>query len=169
MEHVTVGGQILISPNVYNKVKSTVQIRGKVEAEFKGIKRPVILYDVKGMAGAYGISISDKSDDSLMNMEPPLPIRCFVISKKVVSDEAMRGHITHLGRGSARIVLDNEIKSHSNLKVLMVSQKVDVPLEAYAKVLAIDNSDVGSNSTHAWIEFTWLPEDVKDFFKKERG
>lgn len=167
IESYTVGGQILISSNVYSKVKSTVQIQGNVEADFKGIKCTVTLYDVKGLAGAYGISLSDRSDDPLVDMNPPLPIRYFVMSKKVVSDEVMKGNITHLGRGSARIILDNEIKNYSNLKILIVSQDVDMPLEAYAKVLAIDNSDVNSNKTYARIEFTWLSEEVKAFLKKE--
>lgn len=52
IESYTVGGQILISPNIYEKVRSTVRVRGTMDVQLKGVDRSLTVYDVIGIEGA---------------------------------------------------------------------------------------------------------------------
>ena len=53
IETYTVGGQILISPNLYDRVRGLVQVRGTREVHVKGIDHPVTVYDITGLEGTY--------------------------------------------------------------------------------------------------------------------
>ena len=57
IESCTKGGQLLISPTTYQKVKSFVHIRNNMKREFKGIKDPMTIYDVDGIEGKYQLSL----------------------------------------------------------------------------------------------------------------
>lgn len=53
IESYTVGGQTLISPNLYDRVRGLVQVRGTREVHVKGIDHPVTVYDITGLEGTY--------------------------------------------------------------------------------------------------------------------
>ena len=168
IESHTVGGQILISPSTYEKVRSLVRVRGTMEVQFKGIDQPVTLYDVSGMQGEYEVEMIEKATESFIPLKPPLPITCFLLEGKTVSKTGIAGEIVRLAESSAEISLEGQVSIHSNLKVLLMTQEVQGFSEVYAKVISLDESDTTSSRINVRLAFTWIPEDVKAFFDNKR-
>ena len=169
IESYTTGGQILISPDTYEKVRSQVRVRGTVEVQFKGIDHPVILYDVFGMEGTYQIFLAKKEPRSFTVLESPLPISCFLVEGKTVSEMSIPGYIIRLGASSAEVSLEKWVANHSNLKILLAPENTPKLSEAYAKVVSLDQSSSTSSNFRGRVEFTSLPEDVKIFLEKKRS
>ena len=71
-----------------------------------------------------------------------------------------------LGSSSAKVSLDKQLTVHSNIKIVPIKKSGAKLSEVYAKVLSVDPPEYDPLKTIAGIQFTWLPEDVKAFFKK---
>jgi len=166
IESYTVGGQILISPSMYEKVQGIVKTRGTLEARFKGIDHPVILYDVVGIGGGYDVALPEKAPETLVRLDPPMAVRCFLLEGKSVSDTSLSGTITRLGATSAELILPEVVEVRSNVKLLVDSNEGAVLPEIYAKVVSVGPPGHLPRETKAGIEFTWVPEEVKALFEE---
>ena len=169
IESYTTGGQILISPNTYERVRSQVRIRQTMEVQFKGIDRLLTLYDVSGMEGNYHLSLAEKESLSFTDLESPLPISCFLVKGTTVSETSIPGHIMRLSNSAAVVALEKWIPNHSTLKVLLAPEKTPRLSEAYAKVVVLDQPSSTSSNVRGRLEFTYIPEDVKIFLEKKRS
>jgi adenylate cyclase len=169
IESYTVGGQILLSPGLYERLEPILKTRGTVEARFKGIDQPVTLHDVVAIEGEYPVSLPEKEPENLISLEPPMAVSCFTLEGKSVSDESIPGRIIRLGESAAELLLPEPVEVRSNLKIL-VDTKESAPLpEIYAKVLTLDESGASPEEVKAGIEFTWVPEEVKALFDERRS
>lgn len=166
IESHTIGGQILISPTTYEKVRSVVRIRDTGKAQFKGIDHEVTLYDVIGMGGKFELSLPERTTDVFTSLEPPLAITCFPLKGKTVSETAMPGYIRRLAGSAAEVSLQGEVVVHSNLKILLAPQGAPGSPHVYAKVISIEKLESGSPHTRALLEFTWLSKDAQTFLEK---
>ena len=164
IESYTTGGQILISQNTYERVKSFVRIRGTMKVQFKGIDHPLILYDVIGMKRTNELSLPDKIAYPMAKLESPVSITCFPIKGKTVSETFISGILTHLGEYEAEVSLEQQLKIHSNVKVLLALEDSPEPAEAYAKVVSVEPSEAKFYQSKARLKFTWLPNNVKISF-----
>ena len=169
IESYTVGGQILISPSTYERVKSLLRVHRTMDVQFKGIDHPVTLYDVTGMEGTYELSLPEKVVYPLVKLESPVPITCFPIKGKTVSEASISGLITHLGESAIEVSLDQQVEAHSNVKVLLTPKDSPGLAEVYAKVVSVEPSESTSSHIKARLEFTWIPEEVKSFLVKKRS
>ena len=163
VESYTIGGQILISPNTYAKVHDMVKVRDFREAQFKGIDKPLMLYDISAMGGTYQVSLPEKKKPTYARLDPPLPVDCFPIDGKIVSEKAIAGTMVTLANNSAEVALDKDIKIHTNLMLrLSLPEQLEV-FEAYAKVVPSQSCESASPRQEVCLEFTWLPEELKEF------
>ncbi len=169
VESYTVGGQILISPTTYEKVKSLVEIQGTMVVKFKGIDRPVTLYNVVGMGGEYQVSLPKKEAVWLIKVEKPIPIICSPLEGKTVSEASISGQITRIGATAAEVFMEQEVEVRSNLKILLTGAETSGLSEVYAKVISVEPSSSTFFQFKAHLEFTWLPEDTKRFLQKWCG
>jgi adenylate cyclase len=166
IESFTVGGQILISPSTYAKVQPRVSIIGTKEVKFKGLDQPVCLYDVAGIGEPYQVFLPEKKAAQLTRLNSPLPIECFLLEGKTVSDNAIAGHITCLGKNAAEVALDQAIEAYANLKILLASPEAAGFSEFYAKVISKEVSDETPLDNSRRLEFTSMPEEVRKFIDK---
>jgi len=166
IESYTIGGQVLISPSTFERVRDIVRIRATMEVQFKGIDQPVTLYDVAGMEGAYQLFLPVEDRGSMVKVAPPLALQCFPLEDKVVSKRSISGQLTGLTPSSAEILLNHEVAVHSNLKILLDLGSEQNIFEFYAKVISQEALEQPSSVIKARLELTWLPEDVKSIFKK---
>jgi adenylate cyclase len=169
IESYTAGGQILMSPSTYKKVLSRVNVRGTMAVQFKGIDRPVTLYDVSGIEGKYKVEMTEKTTESFVSLNPTLPITCFLLEGKTVTKTGIPGDIVRLSESSAEISLEGKVEIHSNLKILLSTQEVQGLSELYAKVVSFDSADKTSSRVSVRLALTWVPEDVKAFFDNKRS
>jgi adenylate cyclase len=169
IESFTVGGQILISPSTFDRVKSLVQLNEIIEAQFKGLSKPLTLYDVSGMGGDYQLSLTQKNADSLDVLENPIPIYCFPIEEKAISGNGIAGHIICFGDSSAHILLEKAVTLLTNLKIQFAPHERRSIPEAYAKVVPFRGPKYKSSQTQIHIKFTWITEDTKKYIEKSVG
>lgn len=141
IESQTIAGQILVSEDTWVRVSHIARSRGCATAEFKGLAEPVQLWDVDGLGGDYQLSLSPLGEDSLLAMQPPLPITCFVLEGKTVLPDPLGARIVSLGENSAEIVFDAPLAAYTNLKVLLNGPESPAGPELYAKVLGSPGPD----------------------------
>jgi adenylate cyclase len=168
IEAFTVGGQILISPSTYEKVQSDVKVAATRQVQFKGIDHAVNIYDVVGLSGAYHIDVPEKKAETLTRLDPPLPIACYSLEGKIISETAISGQIIRLGETAAEASLAQPVKPHSNLRILVAPQEKNDLSEVYAKVLPSEAHGQTPAEKLVCLQFTWLPEEVKIFLSKRR-
>ena len=163
IESHTIGGQLLVSPSTYERVRSLVHVRGTLQAQFKGLDQPVPLYDISGIAGKYHLSLPEKPAETLIPLTPPLSLACFPIDGKVVSHTAMAGCLTHLTGSAALGTLAGQVAAYSNVKLLLTPAAGPQLSDVYAKILTCDPAE-----TEGWrirLEFTSLPEAARTFLE----
>ena len=164
IESHTVGGQILISPSTYDKVQSIVQARTTKEIRFKGFENPIKLYDVRGLDGQYRVYLPEAKMEALARLESPIPFECYLLKDKTVSDTGIPGQILTLGKTEAEASLSRPVAAHTNLKILLATDDHAPAGEIYAKVMPESDSDSNMTSELTHLRFTWVSEEVKQFF-----
>jgi adenylate cyclase len=169
VESYTVGGQILISPTTYAKVKPWVHVQGRMEVQFKGLDHSVTLYDVAGIGGTYQVSLPEKAVVPFIKLEPPVSITCYPLEGKTVSGASISGRITRFGESAVEVSMEERVAVHANLKVLLAAEEGPGLAEGYAKVVSIEPPEASSSQYRVRLEFTWLPEDVKAFLETRRS
>ena len=169
IESFTVGGQILISPSTYEKVKSRVSIIGTKEVKFKGMDAPVCLYDVAGIGEPYRVFLPEKEAVPLARLNPPLPVECFAVEGKTVTDTAIAGRLTRLAKNSAEVFLDEKLPDYTNLRIVLASPEAGGLSELYAKILPQDKPDDSASEHRAALQFTSVPQDTRDFLDKRQS
>jgi class 3 adenylate cyclase len=168
IESYTVGGQILISPGTYRKVQSIVKARSTKEVRFKGFEDPVKLYDVVGLDGQYPVSVPEKKMEDFTRLESPLAFECYPLEGKTVSEVGISGRIMMLGEGGAEVSLSQPVAEHTSLRILLASEENTSHGELYAKVTPAAGSGSNTLPGTTRLHFTWLPEEVKQFFANKK-
>ena len=135
IESYTVGGQILVSPTTYQGVGALARVRGTVTAEFKGLDRPLTLYDVDALGGDHALALPSRATDVFRAVEPPLPVACHAIDGKTVSATGITGALVRLGASGADLALAAAPAAHANVKLVLAPDTPDA-VELYAKVSA---------------------------------
>jgi class 3 adenylate cyclase len=167
IESYTVGGQILISPSTYERVQALMCVRGTMEAQFKGLDQPITLYDITGLGGKYACALPVETPEAFMHLDTPLPITCFVVEGKTVSEKAIPGYITRLAAAAAQATLEDQVAMHANLKLILDPPEAAGLSEVYVKVLEL-GSNGGATSTQVCLGFTAFPDDAKAFLDQQR-
>lgn len=165
IESHTVGGQILISPATLEKISVQLSIRDTLEAQFKGIDRPMMLYDVTGIQGKYSISVPETTPAPLIHLKTPLEVSCFPLVGKTVSQDPIHGHVVTLSIAEAEILLALDVQTHTNFELRFSSDSTQQLPGVYAKAVSIENLREGSHQKNLRVKFTSVPEAVKTFIK----
>jgi adenylate cyclase len=167
VESYTVGGQILLSPTTYEKMKSLVKVKDTIKVQFKGIDHQVTLYDIVGIKGKHPLLLLQKESGPFIKLDPPVAISCFTLENKAVSETSISGCITHLSKYVAKASMDQKVEIRSNLKMRISDEKNRELYEGYAKVVSSD-SPGSSAQVRAFLEFTWLSDEFREFLEKRR-
>lgn len=156
IESQTVGGQVLVSQDTYERVKAVARVRHAMVVELKGLEQPLTLHDVVGVAGEYQISLPETSEAVSVPVRPGLPVSCFLIEDKRVSALSVAGLLVRLAEHGADLTLDRPVAIAANLKVLITREEVDGAHEMYVKV--VEETDDGIR-----VVFTAVPPPTKAY------
>jgi len=161
VESFTVGGQILITEATLNDCSARVDTGGEFHVPFKGIEKPVTIYELTGIRGNYNISLPAKQLNFVL-LKRELPVTFEVLEGKHSSGEKSRGEITHLAEKYAVLHATEPLAPLSNLKIT-VPDGFETGREAilYAKVLR-GRKDMPSGHE---INFTFIPPEIGAFFE----
>ncbi len=157
IESYTVGGQILISEATLKEAHCEVQIDGQLQVEPKGIREPIMLYDVGGIGGPFDLFLP-KPGDALLHLNPALVVEYTILEGKHAIGNLFQGTFTRLSESSAELQTDHHIDVLTNLKLRFLTgpERSQVSEDVYAKVTRkLDHS------THCFlVRFTATPPSV---------
>jgi adenylate cyclase len=146
IESQTVGGQILISQTTLDKLQShnKVSINEIKQVSLKGVKEPVVIYDIVGIQGNYNLQLTQQGEH-FVNLNQSIPIQYSILDEKVIGATWYRSNIVGLSSMGAKILLssiENQTILTKLTNVKLIFKETDNPVlegqEVYAKVLDIE-------------------------------
>jgi hypothetical protein len=153
IESQTVGGQVLIGPETYARVGDILDVRGARPARLKGIPEPVILHEVVGVRGRYGVTLTSRSPIPLRSLNPALPVVCRLLDGAVVTDTGIAGHLVRASTEAAELRLQQPIEPRSTIQIEMDGRPEPDAL-GYARVTSVEQAD---GTVSVSVIFTALP------------
>ena len=119
---------------------------------FKGVKGEIMISEVRGIGGAYGLTLDeeDTRDDRPRPLPAPVAVRFFRMDGKQVEEAAVSGEITAVSKKQAILKTDAEAAVFDNLRL-------DVCGELDAKVTGCE-SNAGGKERFLRLTFTAKPE-----------
>ncbi|MEE9276377.1 MAG: adenylate/guanylate cyclase domain-containing protein, partial [bacterium] len=152
IESFTVGAQILISPTTFERVRGRVRVRDTQEVQFKGVDAPVTVYEITGLEGKYAISLPEAAPEDYVTLDVPIPVCCYPVEEKTVSEEAFPGKIIRLSAAAAEAEFEGRVEEHAN-----VMMRFDPPAAGASTVEA--HPEAGDSRGEAHLpEVGGLPE-----------
>jgi adenylate cyclase len=157
IESFTTGGQILISENVREKVKSPLRLDAQFQVEPKGAKERLQLHEVGGIGEPFNLSLPSKAT-VLCPLPQPLPVRFTVLEEKFVGRTVHEGRLVAVSDSEAGMESPLALVPLSNVKIELVAVTGENPGgEIYAKVMGA----VAGASAQSRIRFTSVSPDLK--------
>ncbi|MCX5889498.1 MAG: cache domain-containing protein [Deltaproteobacteria bacterium] len=164
IEAYAMGGQVLISPDTYERVRDLVQIEGEVQAQMKGVSGTVTLYIVQGIGAPYNISLTAKSH-VLTRLAHPLAARLDLMKDKIVTVTIEGAQISELGETGARVVLQGEPEAWQDVRLhLLAEDGTARPGKIYGKVTAVNPGADGR--TEVEIRFTSVSPESRQVIRQ---
>ena len=138
IQSASVGSEVLISESTAATLKDRLALGRIVTISPKGVRDPVTLYSVRGLAGTHNLDLPTRADE-LVVLAKEWPVQCFLLddSKQVVGSR-FAGGLTSVSPKSAVLRTPRALKEGADLK-LQLASSADGPevAEFYAKVLGV--------------------------------
>lgn len=160
IESYTVGGQILVSENVYRETGAILRIDAQREVLPKGSEVPIRVYEIGGIAGRYNLSLTDKNTE-LATLTQKLPMRYSILKGKHIEEKGLEGFLVKLSKKGAEIVLNEPVEQYSNLKMNLYGVYEELSIkDFYGKIVDLPEKD----GYCYLIRFTAVPPEVVSYF-----
>ena len=161
IESYSVGGQILVSESVMQKIGHLLHIDAQQEVIPKGAQESIRIFEVSGIAG----------DDhrALQMYRPPLcrlareiPIHYIILKDKHVTDQKFTGAMIRLSTHCAEVRLNPSVQAMANLQLELAGvNKALFAKPFYGKVVQSNDDEGGKHL----IRFTSIPPEIDAFFE----
>lgn len=162
IESYTVGGQIFVSESTVNEAGSIVKIMGKREVQAKGVKLPVTIYEVGGIAGEYNLHLVQEKKEVFFNLPTAIQLHYAVLDGKDVDSTAIKGKLIKLSAKEAQIYSESTLilQPLTNIKLnFFMPDNGKISEDTYAKVL-----EKPAEKDCFYIRFTSIPPEVEAQF-----
>ena len=164
IESYSVGGQVLISESVRQEAGEVLRIDVQREVLPKGAETPIIIYEVGGIAGTYGLALEGKTPE-LVTLTHQIPLKYTVLKDKTVGKQELEGFVIRLSKKCAEIALEGPVEILTNLKMNLKDVDENLAIkDFYGK--AIENS--GDNGKNYMVHFTSVPSEIDAYFQSHR-
>ncbi len=161
IETYTIGGQILISEMTHKAAGAGVIVGGQMAVKAKGLKEPMIAYDLRGVGEPFNLHLQTRSAE-LLPLKEEIVVDYFIIDGKAVGDEAFSGTFTALSSKAGALKSDQKVPALTNLKLhLRTGSGQWIPGDLYGKVL---EAEPPAGATFV-VHFTSSPPEVETFVK----
>jgi class 3 adenylate cyclase len=135
IESFTTGGQILISENVLDKIRSPLRLEARFQVEPKGASSRLHLHEVSGIGDPFNLSLPPRTK-SLVPLPQPIAVRFTILEEKFVGRTVHEARVVSLADTEAGIDSVLPLAFLSNLKIEVASVADANPGgEVYAKVV----------------------------------
>ncbi len=103
IESYTVGGQIFISENTLHASGDIVRVDNAMQVSPKGVKEPLTIYEVGGIAGDYQLFLPPKPEVDWIELTQPLSLQFTLLEGKHVGEVRYQAAIIKLAPKMAEI------------------------------------------------------------------
>lgn len=162
VEGATIGGQILITPSTYEKIKDLLIVRSVRSIRFKGVEENIDLYDVIGMKAPYNLMLPDVTDERTP-LKTPISVTLNRMKDKKAVSEAIVAELTHFSSLWATLKVAEEIAPLQELRIDFIGEKTDGKVYMYAKVANVTRQD--DHYLHS-VHISYLTPMVTQFIKR---
>jgi class 3 adenylate cyclase len=115
VEGATVGGQVFVTVSTHEAIAAIAEVAPPFAIEVKGLTEPLVLYELRGIAGRFAQRLGDDPDGGT-EVDVALPLVCWVIDGKVVRPDAITGTVERLGRRELEVRLSAALPSLTNVR-----------------------------------------------------
>jgi adenylate cyclase len=141
VESCTVGGQVLLSPHTYERIRDLADVGVAIPVEVKGVREPLLLYELRGLAGRYARHLPE-TDGAGAEDAVDLALTCWVIEGKTVQPEPLVGRVVRLASRRLAARLPVRLAPLANVRLRLRLPALDQESgEIYGKVVAISPAD----------------------------
>ncbi len=135
MESFAIGGQVLVSQATYDRISDMLSVKQVMQVQMKGIRGTVNLYDIRGIAGPFEVSLPEKHE-APQPWQCPMKVIVSQLHEKIITATALEGLITHSNETSAVIVMPKKLEHWEDVRIEPKTGASDFTEgEAYAKVV----------------------------------
>jgi class 3 adenylate cyclase len=117
VEASTIGGQVLLSPHTYERIRELAEVGPPMPVAFKGIKEPLPLHELRGLGGAYALRLPEAVGPAGHAVRVALPLRCWVIEGKTIGDETLEGEVVAVGPRRLDVRLSRSLAAQTNVRL----------------------------------------------------
>ncbi len=143
VESFSVGGQVLITESTLNAASLNIEVNDEHTISFKGLEKPVKIYDVTGIGGMFDFT-GDRGTYEITlphpeieyeSLEKEIPVSLEILDGKYATGEKVAGRILKWAKKSAIFTAEVELTELINLKVYFKDQSTSRDCIIYAKVV----------------------------------
>ena len=140
-ESCTVGGQVLITTSVYDRLSHVLRVKKTMTVDMKGMSQKVDLYDVTGIGEPYNLYLKE-NENHLVEMNQSMNIDLYRLNKKIVSKKGLFARIKALCISKAAIIISEELNPLENIRIHILEDGKNIDnAQIYAKVSTVEKSD----------------------------
>lgn len=159
IESYTTGGQILVSETTLREAGDDIRIDDQKEVLPKGVRQPVVVFDISGIGGEYNLTLSHTAEH-FRPIDPSLSLLYSLLNPKNSKRKLRAAKIVELSERGAKVIgnpyngafhLPAEL-ADLRLNFLDLKPAIETGDDVYAKVLAITEAE---NSFY--LRFTAVP------------
>jgi sigma-B regulation protein RsbU (phosphoserine phosphatase) len=164
IESYALGGQVLIGPSAYRRVKDLIEVGEITQAEMKGVPEPATLYEVRAIHGPYNLRLEERQE-TLLPLAQGLPVQIYRIKDKIITGATGAARITQLSDIAAVINFEGELAAWEDVRLHFLDpEENERPGKIYAKVTAVAP---GAGRLHeAHLHFTSVPPESRAVIKE---
>jgi len=167
IEAYAVGGQILIGPTTFLRVRDHIKVGETLMVKMKGIPGQTSLYEVLGIGEPYNIRLPERYE-TLTPLAALIPVHLQRISEKIVVGETEKAWITHLSETSAAIHLEGELGEWEDVRLHLLDESGrEIPKRLFGKVITVKAGE--GNEKDVQIRFTSVAPEVYPIILKAIG
>jgi adenylate cyclase len=166
IESYTVGGQIFISENTLKACGDIVRLDNAMQVSPKGVKEPLTIYEVGGIAGDYQLFLPPKPEVGWIELTQPLSLQFTVLEGKHVGEVRYQAAIIKLAPKMAEIAATMLPPRLSNLRLSLYDYNDRLISDnLYGKVLTHLSDSPGVFQ----VNFTALPPEAETFLAESQN
>jgi adenylate cyclase len=166
IESYTVGGQIFISESTFKACGDIVRLDNAMQVSPKGVKEPLTIYEVGGIAGDYQLFLPPKPEVGWIELTQPLSLQFTLLEGKHVGEVRYQAAILKLAPKMAEITAAMLPPRLSNLRLSLYDHNDRLISDnLYGKVLAHLSDPPGVFQ----VNFTAIPPEAETFLAESQS
>lgn len=165
IEGYSVGGQVLVSQEMLEKISCDVQITDKRVISAKGIRKPLRICEVAGIGGKYDCYLEGTNNNVVYLLTEGKVLQLYLIDNKLVAEKPVMVRLKEISTKSAMVeaLIEEELPEiYSDVEVRMCEDDGNsVFTGVYAKVIKQQNGEAELHFTHINKDFERFIHNIK--------